>query len=135
VKARRQSGFSYVEMMIATTLIAVALVPALEALQSGVQVSDIHISRADNHNRLRAKMEQVLAMPFSVLSEQANIAGGPGVVVDLFSDAPGTSVRRLVYLAHYDGDGNNFSAAESGLIWTRVVIENSQDELHSLTSR
>ena len=131
----RQSGFSYVEAMIATTLIAISLVPALEALQGGIQGSDIHFSRAENHNRLREKIEQVLATPFALLGEQADIAGGATVVVDRFSDDPGTAGRRLVYLAHYDGDANNFSVTESGLIWLRVAIENSNDELQTLTTR
>ena len=44
----RQSGFSYMELLVATLLIVIMLVPALEAMQSGIQGSGIHTQLAQN---------------------------------------------------------------------------------------
>ena len=45
---QRQAGFSYMELLIATLLIVIMLVPALDAMQSGIQGSGIHTQLAQN---------------------------------------------------------------------------------------
>jgi Tfp pilus assembly protein PilV len=66
-----QTGFSYVEVLVATVLIATALVPALDALQPGIQASQIHHVQTENRYLLTAKMEAVLAEPFADLDAAA----------------------------------------------------------------
>jgi len=130
---RQSRGFSYVEVLVATILIAIVLVPALEALHSGIQGSGIHASRSRDHFRLVGKLEEVLAKPFDVLSEQADTTGGVSVPVSLLSDSAGSVGRLLVYLAHYDADAKTLSGSATGLILVRVSIEGSNDVLTTLT--
>ncbi|MCP4333148.1 MAG: type II secretion system protein [Gammaproteobacteria bacterium] len=134
----RQAGFSYVELLVATLLIVVLLVPALEAMQSGIQGSGIHTELAQNQYRMIAKMEQTLALSFSELLEQADLVADSTVLIPApYSDTAGTESRRLVFLARYDGDNADadddpFSGTDAGLLWLRVTIENSPRSLETV---
>ena len=135
---QRQSGFSYVELLIATLLIMIMLVPALDAMQSGIQGSEIHTQLAQNQYRMISKMEQTLALPFSQLLEQADLVADSKVLIPApFSDTAGTEFRRLVFLARYDGDNadgdkNPFTDTDPGLLWVRVTIENGPRGLETV---
>ncbi|MGB8857403.1 MAG: prepilin-type N-terminal cleavage/methylation domain-containing protein [Burkholderiales bacterium] len=59
-------GFSLVEVLVSMLLIVVALVPALQALQSGVQAAKIDIEFTQQTPA--AKMEQMLARSFAALA-------------------------------------------------------------------
>ena len=132
------------ELLIATLLITIMLVPALESMQSGIQGSGIHTQLAQNQYRMISKMEQTLALPFTELLTQADLVADPTVLIpaplsrpDLYSDAAGTESRRLVFLARYDGDnadgnGNPFNGTDEGLLWVRVTIENSPRALETV---
>jgi prepilin-type N-terminal cleavage/methylation domain-containing protein len=69
-------GFSLVEVLVAMLLIAVALVPALQALQSGVKAAKIDLTLTQETPT--AKMEQLLARSFSSLALAA-VSGGNAV--------------------------------------------------------
>ena len=136
---RHEHGFSYVEVLVATALLAVGLVPALEALQQGVAGGEIHATLTSDHYHLTAKMEEALAQPFAALEAAATAAGGP-TVPTTYSDAAGEADRRLVYLAGYDGDdadgdGDPFTGADEGLLWVKVEIEDTGAAVACLTSR
>jgi len=126
------------ELLIATLLITIMLVPALEAMQSGIQGSGVHYSLADENHRLVAKMESTLARPFAELLTQADLVADPTVLIPApFSDPPGTPSRRMVFLARYDGDDadgdkNSFTGTDTGLLWLRVTIENSPRALETV---
>jgi len=134
----RQAGFSYMELLVATLLIAIMLVPALDAMQSGIQGSGIHTQLAQNQYRMISKMEQTLALPFSELLQQADLVADPKVLIpEPFSDAAGTESRRLVFLARYDGDDADgdkdpFTGTDDGLLWLRVTIENRPRALETV---
>lgn len=64
--ANRRGGFSLVEVLVAMLLIVIALVPALQALQSGVLAAKIDIELTQQTPA--AKMEQVLARSFAALA-------------------------------------------------------------------
>jgi len=135
----RQSGFSYIEVLVATLLIVITLVPALESMQSGLQGSGIHSQMAEDHYRLIAKMEETLAKSFNELLAQADTVASPTVSVPApYSDSAGSESRRLVYLSRYDGDNADadndvFTGTDEGLIWVRVSIENSNQALETVT--
>ena len=135
---RRQAGFSYMELLVATLLIAIMLVPALEAMQSGIQGSAIHTQLAQNQYRMISKMEQTLALPFAELLAQADLVAAPTVLIPApYSDSAGTEFRRLVYLARYDGDNTDadddpFTGTDAGLLWVRVTIENGPRALETV---
>ena len=136
------SGFSYLEVLFATALIAISLVPALEALSMGGRGHPLQAAHAEDHYHLVAKMEEVLAEPFSRLDEAARATGSP-VIATSYSDsvtlADGRVLIRQDYLSRYDGDnadGNNnaFDGVDDGLIWIRVEIDESGLDMERLTS-
>lgn len=133
----RQGGFSYVEILVATVLIAITLVPAMEALEAGIQAGGVHAVEAESRYRLVAKMEEVLAESFPSLLLAATAAGSPTTATS-YSDAAGIRQRRLVYLSLYDGDnadgdGDPFTGADADLMWLRIEIENSNHVIETLT--
>ena len=136
------AGFSYLEVLIATALIAISLVPALEALSMGGRGHDLQAVHAEDHYYLAAKLEEVLAESFNRLDEEAS-ATGSHTIATTYSDsvtlADGRVLTRQVYLSHYDGDNadgnsNVFDGTDEGLIWVRVEIDESGLRLERLTS-
>ena len=125
--ARRQAGFSYVEVLVATVLVAVALIPALEALEIGVTGGAVHETELVRHYHLVARLEEVLARPIAELEAQEQAAaGGPSV----YSDVAGSADRRLVHLSTFDADGD--SNPDPGIIRVRVHIEATEHALETL---
>ncbi len=132
---RRRAGLSYVEVLVATFLVAVALVPALEALEIGVTGSGIHERELVRHYHLVAKLEEVLALPFGDLEAEAQAAAGAPTA---YSDGAGAPDRRLVYLTGYDaddadGDGDPLTGADPGILLVGVEIEAPAHSLATLT--
>ena len=155
ISSSRQQGISYVEVLVAIVLIAVSLVPAMEALQGGVQGSDVHEDYAVDHYQLVSKFEEVLAKPFDALLSTSAIAASYTAATS-YSDLAGSPNRRIVYLSYYDaddsdGDGDLFTIADANtdgdsnpytgsdvdisLLWVRVEIENSAHAMETLVSR
>lgn len=134
--AQRQRGFQYVEVLVATVVLAVCLAPALEAL-TGTGTTRAGAATLDRDlERVHARLETVLAQPFASLEAAAAGNATPGS----YSDAAGTPGRLLVYIAGYDGDnadgdGNPFTGADSGLLWVRVRTEEGRPVLTTLTAR
>jgi hypothetical protein len=128
-RARRLAGFSYVEVLLATALLALALVPALEALEIGVRGSGVHEAELALHYRAFGALEEVLAQPFSDLEAEAISAGG---AASAYSDPPGTPDRRVVTLTGYDADGD--TVEDSGLLRVRVEIEATEHVFETLTT-
>jgi len=134
LRLNSQSGLSYIEVLIATILVAVSLVPAVEALRGGIFGAGVHESAAVDHYELRAKMEEVLAEPY-VLLDAAALAAGDENTPTSYSDSAGASKRRLVYLSRYDANLPGFTATDTGLLWVRVDFEARAGELETLTAR
>lgn len=147
----RQKGLTYIEVLVAMALIAVALVPALEALQTGILGARIVLTESEEHYRAMARMEEALAEQHGSLVAGAADAGSPFTPSN-FSDTPGTPMRRLVFLGLYDADDadgdsdvftvpdpdldgdNNPFTSYTGLVWVRVEIEGSAAGLESLAA-
>ena len=148
---RRQSGLTYVEVLIAMAIIAVALVPALQALQTVMLGTAIYQSSTSQHYAVTARMEEVLAEQHGALVAAAAIAGSPSTPSS-YSDPVATPGRRLVYLGLYDadnldGDNNVYTVLDpnldgdndpytncDGLVWVRVEIEGSVSAFESLVA-
>lgn len=136
-----QAGFTYIEVLVATILIALALVPAIDSLSSGLQGSRIHETHAMDFNHLTAKLEDVLAKPYSSLEAAAIAAGGKGTpssYTDTITTADGRSLTREVFLAAYDGDNvddsDPFTGGDPGLIWVQVRLAGTAHSVESLAS-
>ena len=66
-RKRKMAGLTYVEVLIATALIAVTLLPAIDALKPATQGMSIHEAQTVRHFALTALLEEMLARPFSEL--------------------------------------------------------------------
>lgn len=106
-------------------LLAVLLVPALEALQSAV-AGNQSAAVITRELALRDKMERVLARPFLDLYAQTYAPGGntTSSVSASLSDPAGTPDRRNVLLYRYDASAGALSAADTGLVYVAVYYEN-----------
>jgi type II secretory pathway component PulJ len=120
-----QRGFSYVEILLSVVLLAVLLVPALEALQTAV-AGNQGAALVGRQLALQDKMERVLSRPFADLYRQTYAPGGntPTSVSASLSDAVGTPGRRNVVLYRYDASAAAPSAGDTGLLFVAVYYEN-----------
>ena len=134
----RQTGLSYIEVLVATLLIAVALVPMMEALGPGLQGSQIHRERAEVHYALAGKLEEVLAQPFDDLDAAATAAGDYKIATS-YSDL-GAGIPHEVFIWRWDvddadNDGDEFTGGEDDILWVRVATVDSLTDLQTLISR
>jgi prepilin-type N-terminal cleavage/methylation domain-containing protein len=149
-----QRGFSYLEVLVAVVVVAVALTPALEAIRTGFESADVHARSVQLAARAAGTLETVLAEPFATLRAEAAAAGAYKVPTS-YSDSAGAADRAIVYLSYYDagdsdGDGNPFTILDPdtdgdsnpytggtphiGLLWARVEIEGTAVAFESLTA-
>ena len=136
------AGFSYVEVLVATVLIAVSLVPAIEAFSPGMNSAGYTESLVEDRYQLTAKLEEVLAASFTDIDTAATAAGSP-TITSTYSDtvtySDGRQIIRNVFLSRYDGDNadannNPFDGIDAGLIWVRVEISGTPLSFESLIS-
>lgn len=145
---KQQKGFFYLEVLLTLFLISIALVPAMNALQTGIGSGSIHrLLVMQQYDRL-SKMEQLQSEPFIDLLSAAAAAGDKNTPSS-YSDPLGTVNRRLVYLALYDadadpfnlidpntdGDNNLYTGSTADLVWLRVKTEGTHQSFDTLLSR
>ena len=133
-KPRRETGFSYVEALLAVAVLALALVPALDALQTAFTGAAVHEELLGRQQSIATRIEEVVAEPFASLDEAAQAAGSE-TAASSYSDPAGPN-RMAVFLSRYDGDNADtdndpFTGTDEGLIWVRVAME---DTIHELTT-
>lgn len=138
-RPKRSAGFGYIEVLIATGLIALMLVPALDGLSTGLQGSQRQLVETAVHYHVASRMEEVLAKSFDELVQEAAAAGDANTPTS-YSDAVDVQLRRLVYLGAYDldnadGDNDPLTGGEPELLWVRVEIANSNQFLETLSSQ
>ncbi len=128
-----RDGFSYVEILVAMVLIAVCLVPALDALQPalfGMREQEVYtIDRL----ALSSKMEEVLSEPFASLDAAAVSSGSYSVPTGYSqgeTTTDGRSITLQVYLAQHDGDGDG--TPDPDLLKVKVEIDGTSQRLETL---
>ncbi|MGI9234192.1 MAG: prepilin-type N-terminal cleavage/methylation domain-containing protein [Woeseiaceae bacterium] len=131
-----ESGMTLVEVLVAVSLLAVLLVPALHALHTGFVGAAVQTDHSRDHYRLVARIETVLADSYTNLE----IAAAGPATPSSYSDAAGPADRILVFVAPYDADdadtdADPFTGADDGVLWVRVAIEGSVLDLVSLATR
>ncbi len=136
--SRREAGLSYVEVLVATLLIAIALVPMLDAFGPGLQGAQIHRQQAEAHFALAGKLEQVLSESFVDLDAAATAAGDYKLPTS-YSD-PAAAVPHDVFIWRYDvddvdGDNDAFTGGEDDILWVRVATADGSVDLQTLISR
>jgi prepilin-type N-terminal cleavage/methylation domain-containing protein len=137
MKSGQQRGFTYAEVLVSVVLLAVLLVPALQALNAGIAGSGNNL--AARQLNLRSKLEEVLSKPFGQLYAETYLPGGNTTTSTstVYSDAVGASGRRLVVLYRFDAATNALSNADTGLLLVNVYYEadGSANALNTLVSR
>lgn len=136
IRRRMEAGLTLVEVLVAMALLAVLLVPAMRALQTGVIGADVHSDISSSYYRLTSRLEELLAEPFVDLSDAAIAAGAPTTATS-YSEAAGPPGRLLIYLSLYDGDNADadndpFTGTDSDLLWIRVDIEDTVYTLQTI---
>ena len=133
----KQNGFTYVEVVLSVVLLAVLLVPAMQALQTGIS-GGVTPTFATSAPTLRAKMEEVLAIPFGDLYAETYLPGGNTAAINAtYSDAPAAVNRRVVVLYRYNAIAKALSASDTGLLYVSVYYqsEGSASALNTLLGR
>jgi hypothetical protein len=131
----RASGLAYLEVMVALVLVVMALVPALNSLQTDTRGGPALVSIAARDAVLRAKMEEVLAKPFDTVNAETFLSGGNTTtsISTALSDAAGPD-RRIVILYRTE-DGKDASGNDTGLVHVRVAFEAGGIALETLKSK
>jgi hypothetical protein len=119
-----QRGFSYAEVLLSVVLLGILLVPALQALTTGIAGGGSSALAARQLN-LSNKMEEVLSKPFGQLYAETYLSGGNTAtsVSTSLSDAAGATDRRVVVLYRYDAAAMALSANDTGLLYLSVYYE------------
>lgn len=124
--------------MIALAVLAVALVPAIDALTTPLGAAALHEARTAQRFLLAGKMAELLAEPYGALSAEASTPGSP-TASTAYSDTAGTPNRRLVYITAWDADNADadndpFTGTDANILWLRVEIEGEAFALEALTA-
>lgn len=135
---RRSQGVFYTEVLVAVAIVAIAMLPAANAIYAGLRASESFSTTTAQHFAVTGRMEEVLAEPFSALSAAAAAAGSPATPTS-YSDPLGPE-RRLVYLATFDvdnadADNDPFTGTEADVIWVRVEAEGAPGGLETLVAQ
>jgi len=135
----RQTGLSYAEALLAVIVLAIALVPAIEALQTAFTGAAVTETVVQWQQLLSTRAEEVLAEPYASLNAAA-LAAGSETTPSSYSDPVGGPDRVLTFLSGYDGDdadadSNPFTGPDDGLLWVRVAVENTPYDLVTLVAQ
>ena len=133
-----QRGFSYAEVLLSVLLIAILLVPALQALTGAIAGSSSNL--AARQFALRGKLEEVLSQPFRKLYAETYLAGGntaTSVSAPPLSDPAGITYRRVLVLYRFDAATGALSTNDTGLLYVSVYYEadGSGSALNTLAGR
>lgn len=125
-----------VEVLVATLLLSVSLVPAVNALRVSVLTTAANKVMQQEHFQLQRKLNFVLAQRFSDLHKRAGVHTTHDLVL---SDPVGTEGQALVYLSRFDadnadGDDDPFTGKDPFLLWVRVELEGSDAYIEELVS-
>jgi type II secretory pathway pseudopilin PulG len=138
----KQKGFSYVEVLVASFLLSISLIPALEALQPGIKGSTIHKHYIEDQYQLIAKMEELLITSFSELQTVAIDTANPDIATsysDTVTFSNGRLISRNVYLSPYDADNADldddpFTGTDDDLLWIKVTIEGTPHAVENIVT-
>ncbi|MCK6390195.1 MAG: hypothetical protein L6Q40_04110 [Azonexus sp.] len=120
-KRRTQSGLFYLEALIAIVLLAILLVPAMQALSSSQLQTSAGL--AERQLALRNLMEDVLRRPYEEL-EAATVGDNSSTSIKTaYSDASGAVNRRVVVFYRCNTTTNALTASYTGLVRVKVYYE------------
>ncbi len=131
---KKSSGFSLIEVLIAMVILAITLVPAMDAIRTGMKGAEVHQDFQEQHYHLMSKMEEVLAESFSDLDIAATLAASP----DNPSSYSDSANNLNVFIARYDvdnadADDDVFTGTDE-MIWVRTQLIDSGLVFESLVA-
>jgi prepilin-type N-terminal cleavage/methylation domain-containing protein len=120
----KEKGFSLIELLLALTIMMIALVPIMDAISASFQYAKAGKESTIILNYAREKMEDVLAMSFDTVP----ISASPGTPTSLSDTVTvtGNTLNRFVLVDLYDGDGD--SIPDSDLKKVTVILQEVQYE-------
>jgi len=119
-----EQGFSLVEILIAVTIMVIALVPLMDSITGSFQSRRVAEQNTILVNYAREKMDDILAMNFNNV-DISSPTGTPTALSDTVT-VLGETMNRDVLVELYDGDGD--SIPDSDLKKITVQIEGIQQE-------
>ena len=127
------TGFSYVEVLIAALIVALALNTLSDAVITSGQSTQLSQQTIERYYRVLQMHERVLAQSYSALDAEAVALADPNAASS-YSD--GTTA---VYLSRYDGDNadddsNPFTGVDANLLWVAAEDIASGYKLETLTT-
>ena len=125
------------EVLLAVAILALALVPATNALYAGLRSTEHYVDATEMHFALLERMDTLRAEPFGALDAAAQAAGKETVPTS-YSDVSGPN-QKLVYLSRYDADNADkdndpFTGVEIDVLWLRVAIQGTDRALETLVT-
>lgn len=136
--ARRQYGINYVEVMIATVLLAICLVPALDSVTDAIASRGVAASTTRNDILcVKSHLELVSADPYSALLSAATATGSMAVASSYSALATASCPALQVYLGRYDADNaaSPYVMTDTGLVMIKVAIQDNSIVLSALATR
>lgn len=132
---RPQRGLSYLEVLIAISIIAVSVIPVGTALKHSLDVDAHSRDVTERHFLMLKKMEEVLSYSYLELSQDASAS-----LSTRFSDDASADPRRLVYVMEADGDNADAdnrldTGADTELLLIRTEYADGTHRLEALRSR
>ncbi len=124
IRHSSSNGFSLLELMIAITIMTIALVPIMNSITGSFQSTNAGEKNTLLVNYAREKMDDIIGMNFGTIS----ISSPPGTPTGLSDTVTllGKTVNRDVLVEFYDGDGD--SLPDNDLKKITVIIEGLQHE-------
>jgi prepilin-type N-terminal cleavage/methylation domain-containing protein len=120
----KEKGFSLIELLLALTIMMIALVPIMDAISASFQYAKAGKESTIILNYAREKMEDVLAMSFDTVPISVS-PGTPTALSDTVT-VTGNTLNRFVLVDLYDGDGD--SIPDSDLKKVTVILQEVQYE-------
>ncbi|MEQ8659392.1 MAG: hypothetical protein RLW62_01105, partial [Gammaproteobacteria bacterium] len=125
----------YVEVLIATALLAVILAPAMDALRSGIRAGSVQAAEGALRLRVASCLEEALARAPTVL---AAAAASAALGDALAAEIPGTPACQLTVTGwdgdDADGDGNPLTGIDAGLVHIEARVAGARYRATSLVS-
>ena len=136
---RCDCGYAYIEILIAVILLSVCLAPMIEALATGVTHETTEEDYAQAVLAAQSRLASVLAENYNALDTEAQ-ALSDATAESSYSDPMGAPARLQVFLARYvrdnaDGDGNELTGGDAGLLWLRVRTERGDVDYQTLRAQ
>ncbi|NGZ85249.1 hypothetical protein [Duganella aceris] len=121
VRHARNAGLAYVEVVMATLLMMLCLIPAVNAMRASIGAPAVAALSANGLQCVKSQMETVLAEPYLKLLAAAGNVGTPSATYSLPADA--SCPARNVYIARYNGDNPaTYSSSNTNLLYISVRL-------------